>query len=540
MPIRMEKDEPDKPRQPQDNQNEHQNQKDQKEDSSPKDQNTHQDKRPQSSSSNPLMRLVPFLILFLFRNSKWFVPILFVMAAWYFFFGGEGFMAGEEEESPFSMGCSMEQEVFDKAEVFEPLAAGSFNTMPTSTSLREYCPKRLNQGRQGSCVGWSSAYAARTILHSRSTGKKPNDVTFSPAYLYNQIALPNCQGSYIQYAMEAMKKRGLVPFKNFQYDPSSCSTLPRAEHHQMAQDYRIKGFNRLTLNGNNYKVDMPAIKQNLSQGAPVVIGMKVGQSFMQGMRGRDVWQPNRQDFSGHGLGGHAMCVIGYDDKKYGGSFEIMNSWGREWGRDGIGWVRYGDFDKFVLEAYGLYPEGIAEDLDKFSSTKLAVEFGLVDIELGEFIPLQEKGNRLFQTQSPIGVGDKFKIAVANNVECNVYVFGQETDGSSYVLFPYTRKHSAYCGITGTRLFPKDYSMKADEIGNKDYMAVVVSKDPIDYQQLNARITQSRKRTYAEKLKDALGSTQISRVDFAANQTVGFICETEGRNTVGVVIEVDKR
>ena len=534
MPIRMEKDEPDKPRQPQDNQNnnqDHQNQDNRRDE---------QRERQRQPSGNPLMRLVPFLILFLFRNSKWFVPILFIMAAWYFFFGGDAFMAGDNSADPFSMGCSMDEKEFDKAEVFAPLAAGSFNRMPTSTSLLKYCPERKNQGRQGSCVGWSSAYAARTILHSRATGDDPDEMAFSPSYLYNQIALPGCQGSYIQYAMEAMKRRGLVPFKNFGYDPSTCSVAPRAEHHQLAQNYRIKGFNRLTLDGNNYKIDMAAIKQNLVQGAPVVIGMKVGQSFMQGMRGRDVWQPSRQDFSGRGLGGHAMCVIGYDDKKYGGSFQIMNSWGRQWGRDGIGWVRYPDFEGFVLEAYGLYPEGLAEEREVFNSTKLAVEFGLVDIESGEFIALRDKGNRVFQSQRPIAVGDKFKIAVANNIECNVYVFGQETDKSSYVLFPYTHKHSAYCGITGTRLFPKDYSMKADEIGNKDYMGVVVTKDPIDYQQLNARISQSRQPTYAGKLKEALGPTQIKNVDFAANETIGFICDTGGKNAVGIVIEIDKQ
>ncbi len=532
MPIRMEKDEPDKSRQPQNNKDDQQNRQD------PQNPQTNKD-RQTPTGTNPLLKLLPFLILFLFRNSKWFVPILILVAAWYFFFGGDAFMSSENSSNPFSMGCSMEEEVFDKAEVFTPLAAGSFNTMPASTSLLKYCPKRENQGRQGSCVGWSSAYAARTILYSRATGKNPNEVRFSPSYLYNQIALPGCQGSYIQYAMEAMKKRGLVPLKDFGYDPSTCSVAPRPEHHQLAQNYRIKGFNRLTLDGNNYKVDMAAIKQNLAQGAPVVIGMKVGQSFMQGMRGREVWQPTRQDFSGAGLGGHAMCVIGYDDKKYGGAFQIMNSWGQQWGRDGIGWVRYPDFDGFVLEAYGLYPEGLAENKEVFSSTKLAVEFGLVDIESGEFIALREKGDRVFQSQRPIAVGDKFKIAVANNIECNVYVFGQETDGSSYVLFPYTHKHSAYCGITGTRLFPKDYSMKADEIGNKDYMAVVVSKEPIDYQQINARMSQSRQTTYAAKLKEALGPTQITDVDFAADQTIGFICETKGKNTVGVVIEIDK-
>ena len=70
--------------------------------------------------------------------------------------------------------------------------------------------------------------------------------------------------------------------------------------------------------------------------------------------------------------------------------------------------------------------------------------------------------------------------------------------------------------------------------------LLVSKDPIDYRQVNARISQSRQRTYAAKLKEALGPTQITKVDFAADQTIGFICDTNGKNTVGVVIEIDKQ
>ena len=46
-----------------------------------------------------------------------------------------------------------------------------------------------------------------------------------------------------------------------------------------------------------------------------------------------------------------MCVVGYDDFKYGGAFEVMNSWGEEFGDDGFIWIKYSDFYKLVQEAY---------------------------------------------------------------------------------------------------------------------------------------------------------------------------------------------
>ncbi len=35
-------------------------------------------------------------------------------------------------------------------------------------------------------------------------------------------------------------------------------------------------------------------------------------------------------------GGHAMVIVGYDDKQ--GAFKLLNSWGEVWGDQGYGWV----------------------------------------------------------------------------------------------------------------------------------------------------------------------------------------------------------
>ena len=258
---------------------------------------------------------------------------------------------------------------------------------------------------------------------------------------------------------------------------------------------------------------------------------------MQGMQGREVWIPSSQDYSQRGFGGHAMCVIGYDDNKNGGSFHVMNSWGEDWGNRGNFWVTYRDFEHFTKEAYGLHPMGSTEQYDP---NKLQVKFGLADLATQSTIAMQQVSDIEFRTARPINKGDKFKILVANSVECYVYVFGQETDGSSYVLFPYTQKHSAYCGITGTRLFPRDYSMKADEIGNTDYIAVVVSKKELDFDAFNRRISQSRQPSYAGKLKEAMANERITNIKFEAGQTVGFEATTNGKNIVGTVLALDKR
>jgi C1A family cysteine protease len=226
--------------------------------------------------------------------------------------------------------------------------------------LEKYAPKRMNQGQQGSCVGWGSSYAARTILQAVATGKDANAVAFSPSFLYNQIGLEGCQGSYIQRAMENLTRVGDLPFTQFAYDENSCNKKPNQTELNAASPFKMKGANRLTKNGDDQTIDLLAMKQNIAQGAPVVIGMMVGGSFMQDMMGAKVWHPTQADYDMSDFGGHCMCIIGYDDYLEGGCFQLMNSWGEEWGEKGLAWVRYKDFSFFAKEAYGVYPMGRAD------------------------------------------------------------------------------------------------------------------------------------------------------------------------------------
>lgn len=436
----------------------------------------------------------------------------------------------------FSTGLEMNESIYDQAEVFEPLADNVNNPLPESVSLEKYCPERMNQGGQGSCVGWSSAYAARTIMQARATGKDPNEVSFSPAYLYNQIALPNCQGTYLQNAMEVMNKGGLLPFSRFAYEEESCAKKPNSQEMQAASAYKIKGFNRLSKDGDDYSTDLLAIKQNLAQGAPVVIGMMVGGSFMSEMRGQKLWTPTRSDYAMQHFGGHAICVIGYDDYYEGGAFQIMNSWGQDWGEDGLFWIRYNDFEYFTREAYGLYPMANA---DAPTTSVLEVEVGLVANATGQNIPLAHQSGILYTTQKPMDIHTEFKVEIRNNLECYTYIFGAESDGSSYVLFPYTPKHSPYCGITGTRLFPKDHSLYPDELGSRDYIAIVISRQKLNYNQLNEAINQSAGSTYQEKVYNSLAPELDNSVQFKTRSKISFRSEEAMKNTVAVVLGIDK-
>lgn len=441
----------------------------------------------------------------------------------------------------FTTGGMLDPQQFKKASVYEGLADDNTkNPLPEMVSLAKFAPDRKNQGHQGSCVAWSSAYAARTIIESASTAADPNTIAYSPAFLYNQIGLDGCQGSYIIRAMEFMTRKGAVPFDNFPYDENDCSRQPNTTLLSFASQHRMHGFNRLTEDDGVSNLNLRAIKEHLAKDAPVVIGMMVGGSFMQDMMGQKVWHPTDQDYSQMGFGGHAMCVVGYDDRLEGGAFQIMNSWGPEWGQNGFAYVRYGDFKQFVREAYGVDPmpkRGAALNVD------FECNIGLVNNDTKQYIPLKLGSSNTFSTTSPIAKGTKFKIEIKNAVECYIYLFTPNTSDSSFVLFPYKPIHSPYCGITGTRLFPRKESIRTDEVGNKDFMGVLVSKEALDYNAINTAINSSTQSTFAGKLNDAINSTSIKNVKYSAGNggTIYFKAAAGEQNkVVGCVVEIDKQ
>lgn len=487
--------------------------------------------------------LLPVLIGLFSKRPKLLILLIIAAAVFYFFKGG--FNSGnivQAVQSNLSRGAELDPQKFDETEVFESLD-DEVNLLPERVSLEAYCPPRLNQGQQGSCVAWSHAYAARSIMHALQTGEKPEDCTFSPSFLYNQISLEGCQGSYIPLAMEKMSEQGLVPFGDFPYDESDCSRKPGEQLKQKAAAYKIKGFQRLTYGDesgfNNERINLRAIRQNLAQNAPVTIGMMVGGTFMSEMSGREVWIPDASDYDMQGFGGHAMCVIGYDDYKEGGAFQIMNSWGPEWGKNGIAWVRYKDFEFFTREAYGLYPMGKSGD-KKFEAGHLQAGFGLWDAENKSEIPLSKVGNMRFRSETILKKGvSKFKIKVSNDAECYTYVYGLETDNTVSALFPYTLKHSPYCGIMGTRLFPKDHSLQPDETGTLDEFVIIVSKQPIDYIACKTRMS-SASGSLEQKVKTVFGKFAAD-VNFDTGNGLNFEIDNAAANTiVAMIIEIPKQ
>ncbi len=227
--------------------------------------------------------------------------------------------------------------------------------MPRWFSLRPYTPYPKNQGSINSCVGWAMGYAGMTTQRAferRITNRKEiTDNAYSAMYIYNQVKEGNCMsGAYVPKAADFLKNSGDCKSADFDFPYGDCERQPQAMHVSQSQNHLIKDFVALFDKDTPAKTRVMRCKRSIAEGKPVVVGMNISESLKRLHRMDYNWQPSGTA-SDKMLGGHALCVIGYNDSL--GVFEIMNSWGPTWGDQGYFFVSYKDFCDRAFQAVQL-------------------------------------------------------------------------------------------------------------------------------------------------------------------------------------------
>ncbi len=104
--------------------------------------------------------------------------------------------------------------------------------LPVAVDLSAYMPPVGDQGQQGSCVGWATAYAARAYyaeqVEHRDTSLAANQP--SPAFIFDVIHQgdESCDGgAMIPDAMKVLEQ-GAYSLADFPYDDTSCKRPPTA------------------------------------------------------------------------------------------------------------------------------------------------------------------------------------------------------------------------------------------------------------------------------------------------------------------------
>jgi C1A family cysteine protease len=231
-------------------------------------------------------------------------------------------------------------------------AANPEGSTQAATSLRATTQTRLDysaqmlpvrdSGGEGSVVGFAVASALEYQLRRH----EHRSIRISPRYLYyyarkaGGIDVHTDGGANIKDAMSVLSEKGAVPEAAWRYEAGDFAGAPPAGIGD-AKHYSARGR---PLGG------IDEIKAALQQYGPVVVGVTVYESFSSTATRETGTIPDPKPNESI-VGGHAICVVGYDDAKH--RFKFENSWGSGWGDKGYGYVSYDYVRKHGADAWSL-------------------------------------------------------------------------------------------------------------------------------------------------------------------------------------------
>ena len=492
-------------------------------------------------------------------------------------------------------GLTFDDDAYNNIELKAPLTRGEYATLSQSATLKNYCPSVGNQGDYGTCVGWSSGYAARTILWAKAnsiTSKSEISAhAFSSYFVYRHISNDySCQnGTALPDALFTLKYKGVPLHQNF---ISACPSSIPSRVYEEAKENTIQNYARVFGLDDNEDYKIRSIKKALAEGNPVVIGMLVGRSFI--LCKTALWTPESSDAL-YQQGGHAMCVIGYDDNKYGGAVEIMNSWGTNWGNEGFIWVKYSDFAAATKYAFELIdniapkplvvvpptpkptptpkpvvvtptptpkpqpkPAPIVTDKIDFAgdirfemTNGTAMKANIEEVR-GLFIPEDEKPKTVnnpnnfkpdpnlttgkfiaYKMERAYSEGTQFRVFLRNNEAAYVYAIAMDGTNKAVTLFPNKKGISPALNYKNNEVaLPSETQfIQMDNVRGTDIFCLLYSKKPLDIESINRKLEQET-GTFFQRLYKVMKNDLVPR-DYLRyyNQKMRFEIKSNGSGSV---------
>ncbi len=220
--------------------------------------------------------------------------------------------------------------------------------MPLKVDLRKWCSPIEQQGNIGSCT----AHAGVGILEYHEKRCYGKILDASRLFLYkttrNLMKEAGDCGGYLRHTMGAMALFGLPPEEYWPYIEARFDEEPPAFCYSFAQNYQSIQYYRHDPVGIPKNDILDSVKAHLAAGLPSMFGFTVYSSYIQADKNGMIPFPNQNE---RVAGGHAVVAVGYDDnikirnenpkgRETIGAIIIRNSWGKEWGDKGYGWLPY--------------------------------------------------------------------------------------------------------------------------------------------------------------------------------------------------------
>lgn len=227
--------------------------------------------------------------------------------------------------------------------------AGKPPSLPPSMDLRPWCSPVENQLDLGSC----SAHAGMGLVEYFERRAFGRHVDGSRLFLYkatrNLLRVTGDTGAWLRNVMGALVLCGVPAEKYWPYNVSDFDKEPPAFVYAVADNFEALRYFCFDPHGANVtptKV-LATVKLYLAAGIPSMFGFFGFPSFADSDVTGGIPFPGPEESS---QWGHAIVAVGYDDgmkirntrcgKETKGALLIRNSWGKDWGDQGYGWLPY--------------------------------------------------------------------------------------------------------------------------------------------------------------------------------------------------------
>lgn len=353
---------------------------------------------------------------------------------------------------------------------------------PPQASLRPYCPRVVNQGGTNTAVSWACVWYARTILDGVNCNRKVEQSNTHEAYnnfFNNRLVQRDCSKPVSMIDIlntlvyDGAKKHNT--YKTFCVDSVPPVVLEEAKANRMS------GYVRLFNTFDSRAIKESAIKSALSSGNPVVIGMIAPLSFANA---GDYWLV--EEVPDMSKGGHAVCVVGYDDTK--GAIEVVNSWGKTWGREGHTWIRYEELENFVRYGFELFDSQYGPCVVRSSSVSL--KFFLTD-----GTEMKTKSIRPGHYQLEKSWPTKTEFRVQLRTDQKVYVYGIFADPANAIasFFPWPGQlytNAITSAPSSLELPLGNFPFTLEPPAGTNHLAFVFSSMPMDLEATIKQLTEA--------------------------------------------------